>query len=117
VDIKETGMEPPKQTNGIAEKVLTSVDLGPEIEGLAGYKLRMRLITIEPGGATAIHDHVRRPGAVYILQGTTTDHRDSASKDYGPGPGWPEDSATTHWIENRGTTPVVEISVDIVKQP
>jgi hypothetical protein len=38
------------------------------------------------------------------------------SKEYGPGVGWPEDKNTTHWLENRGTTPAVEISVDIVRQ-
>ena len=35
---------------------------------------------------------------------------------YGPGVGWPEDRNTLHWLENRGTIPAVEISVDIVKQ-
>ncbi|MFN2174484.1 MAG: cupin, partial [Anaerolineales bacterium] len=28
----------------------------------------------------------------------------------------PEDRNTIHWLENRGTIPAVEISVDIVKQ-
>ncbi len=28
--------------------------------------------------------------------------------------GWPEDRNTTHWLENRGMVPAVEISVDIV---
>ncbi len=35
---------------------------------------------------------------------------------YGPGVGWPEDRNTTHWLENRGTSKAVEISVDIVRQ-
>jgi hypothetical protein len=30
--------------------------------------------------------------------------------------GWPEDRNTSHWLENRGTIPAVEISVDIVRQ-
>jgi len=38
------------------------------------------------------------------------------TKEYGPGVGWPEDKNTTHWLENSGTTPAVEISVDIVRQ-
>jgi hypothetical protein len=38
------------------------------------------------------------------------------AKEYGAGVGWPEDKNTTHWLENRGTTPAVEISVDIVRQ-
>jgi uncharacterized cupin superfamily protein len=52
---------------------------------------------------------------VYILQGTITDHRNGVAKKYGPGVGWPEDKNTTHWLENRGTTPAVEISVDLVR--
>jgi quercetin dioxygenase-like cupin family protein len=104
-------------TKGVAVTVLATVDLAREIEGMAGRELRMRMVTIEPGGVFGpIHDHEGRPGTVYILQGTITDHRDGVATDYGPGPGWPEDRNTTHWLENRGTTPAVEISVDIVTQ-
>ena len=63
-----------------------------------------------------LHDHKDRPGTVYVLQGTITDHRNGVTTDYGPGVGWPEDRNTTHWLENRGTIPAVEISVDIVSQ-
>jgi quercetin dioxygenase-like cupin family protein len=105
------------ETKGVTVKLLATVDLGPEIEGMAGRQLRMRMVTIEPGGVFGpIHDHKGRPGVVYILQGTITDHRDGVATDYGPGVGWPEDRDTTHWLENRGTIPAVEVSVDIVGQ-
>ena len=105
------------ETRGVTVKLLGAVDLGPEIEGMAGRQLRMRMVTIDPGGVFGpIHDHIDRPGMVYILQGTITDHRDGVAKEYGPGVGWPEDRRTTHWLENRGTIPAVEISVDIVRQ-
>ena len=105
------------ETKGVTVKQLAAIDLGPEIEGLAGHLLRMRLVTIEPGGVIGpIHDHKDRPGVVYILQGTITDHRNGVAKEYGPGVGWPEDKNTTHWLENRGTTTAVEISVDIFNQ-
>jgi quercetin dioxygenase-like cupin family protein len=105
------------ETKGVTVKLLATVDLGPEIEGMAGRQLRMRMVTIEPGGVFGpIHDHKDRPGIVYILQGTITDHRNGVATDYGPGVGWPEDRNTTHWLENRGTIPAVEISVDIVRQ-
>jgi quercetin dioxygenase-like cupin family protein len=104
-------------TNGVTVKLLSTVDLGPEIEGMAGRQLRMRMVTIDPGGVFGpIHDHKDRPGIVYILQGTITDHRSGVDIDYGPGVGWPEDRNTIHWLENKGTIPAVEISVDIVKQ-
>jgi len=104
------------ETRGVTTDVLATVDLGPEIEGMQGRQLRMRLVTMEPGGVYGpIHDHVDRPGLVYILQGMITDHRDGVATDYGPGVGWPEDRNTTHWLENRGRSPAVEISVDIVR--
>ena len=104
------------ETNGVTTKLLGTVDLGPEIEGMAGRQLRMRMVTIAPGGVFGpLHDHKGRPGLVYILQGTITDHRDGVSTDYGPGLGWPEDRNTLHWLENRGTIPAIEVSVDIVQ--
>jgi quercetin dioxygenase-like cupin family protein len=105
------------ETKGVTVKQLAAVDLGPEIEGMAGRQLRMRIVTIEPGGVIGpVHDHKDRPGVVYILQGIITDHRNGVAKDYGPGLGWPEDKNTNHWLENRGTTTAVEISVDIFNQ-
>ncbi len=104
-------------TRGVAIDVLATVDLAREMEGMAGRQLRMRLVTIEPGGTFGpVHDHVGRPGVVYVLAGTITDHRDGVETDYGPGVGWPEDRDTRHWLENRGAIPAVEISVDIVSQ-
>ena len=105
------------ETNGVEVKLLATLDLDQEIAALAGRELRMRLVTIAPGGVFGpIHDHKDRPGMVYVLQGTITDHRDEVATDYGSGLGWPEDRNTLHWLENRGTIPAVEISVDIVRQ-
>src|SRR5512138_2016370 len=104
------------ETKGVTVQLLGTVDLGLEIEGMAGRQFRMRLVTIEPGGVFGpLHDHIDRPGMVYILQGTITDHRDGVATDYGPGVGWPEDSEALEWLENRGTVPAVEVSVDIVR--
>jgi quercetin dioxygenase-like cupin family protein len=106
------------ETRGVTVTLLATLDLGTEIEGMAGRQLRMRMVSIEPGGVFGpVHDHKGRPGMVYILQGTITDHRDGVATEYGPGVGWPEDKNTRHWLENRGTTPAVEISVDIVTEP
>ena len=103
-------------TSGVTVRPLAVVDLGPEIDGMAGRKLRMRMVTIEPGGVFGpVHDHRDRPGVVFILKGTVTDHRDGQVTEYGPGVGWPEDRQTRHWLENRGSVPAVEISIDIVR--
>ncbi len=104
------------ETRGVTAELIATVDLGAEIEGMEGRQLRMRMFTFEPGAVFGpLHDHKDRPGIVYILQGTITDHRDGNATDYGPGAGWPEDRNTTHWLENRGMLPAMEVSVDIVR--
>ncbi len=104
------------ETTGVRVELLAALDLGPEIAGFEGHQLRMRKVTMEPGAVFGpTHDHKGRPGTVYILQGTITDHRNGVATEYGPGLGWPEDRNTLHWLENRGTVPAVEISVDIVR--
>lgn len=107
--------QPVPEARGVEVTVLATVDLAEEIDGMTGRQLRMRRVTLEPGGVFGpMHDHVGRPGTVYVLEGTITDHRNGVATDYGPGAGWPEDRHTNHWLENRGGVPAVEISVDIV---
>jgi uncharacterized RmlC-like cupin family protein len=60
----------PKGNKGFTASKTTVVDLGPEIEGMAGRQLRMRVLTIEPGGYIGIHSHKNRPAVVYFMQGT-----------------------------------------------
>lgn len=103
-------------TQGVEQELIGRMDLGLEIEEMAGFQLRMRKFTFAPGAVFGpLHDHVGRPGQVFILEGTITDHRDGVATDYGPGLGWPEDRHTLHWLENRGGVTAVEISVDIVR--
>ena len=103
------------ETRGVESEVLATIDLGAEIPGMDGYQLRMRRFVFEPGAVFGpVHDHVGRPGTVFVLEGTITDHRDGVATDYGPGLGWPEDHATRHWLENRGDVPAVEVSVDVL---
>src|ERR1044072_2818635 len=55
------------ERKGVTAELLGTVDLGPEIEGMAGRQLRMRMVTIEPGGVFGpVHDHKDRPGIVYV---------------------------------------------------
>ena len=106
------------ESRGVTVEPLASMDLGREIAGMAGRELRMRLVTMEPGAVFGQkHDHRDRPGVVYVLRGTITDHRDGRTTDYGPGPGWPEDRNTLHWLENRGSVSAVEVSIDIIRSP
>jgi quercetin dioxygenase-like cupin family protein len=103
-------------TKGVNIQPLAAVELGPEIEGMAGRQLRMRKITLEPGGFFALHSHKDRPGTVYVLEGRITETRNDVVKEYGPGESWFENKETNHRVENKGTTPATIIAVDIFKQ-
>jgi quercetin dioxygenase-like cupin family protein len=95
------------ETKGVTVKLLATVDLALRSRA-AWRQLRMRMVTIEPGGVFGpIHDHKDRPGTVYILQGTITDHRNGVATDFGPAAG--PRTGTPHWLQNRGTIPAVEI--------
>ena len=109
---------PPTETKGMKAPVIASLDLGPEIDGMQGRQLRMRWLTLEPGGVVAVHSHKDRPAVVYLLEGTVTELREGGYvKEHREGDAWGEGKDTNHWAENRGTKPVVAIVVDILKQP
>jgi quercetin dioxygenase-like cupin family protein len=111
------GQQPaPLATKGVTISPLAAVDLGPEIEGMAGRQLRMRRLSIEPGGFLDLHSHKDRPGTVYVLEGKFTETRNGVVKEYGPGEAWSETKETNHRIENKGTGPATLIAVDILKQ-
>jgi len=106
----------PTENKGITITPLSAVDLGPEIPGMQGRQLRLRMLTIEPGGVLAVHSHKDRPGAAYVLKGTVMEHRGDVAKEYSEGQTWAEDGNVLHWVENKGTSPVVLILTDIFKQ-
>lgn len=108
---------PPKENTGIEATVLTSIDLGPEIDGMQGRQLRLRRITVGPGGATALHSHADRPTVVHVLEGTLTVHYEGQpDEQYAAGQSFAEGKATTHWAENKGSAPVVLFTTDILRQ-
>ncbi len=107
----------PTENKGVTITPLTAVDLSLEIPGLQGRQLRLRMITLEPGGVIGVHSHKDRPGVAYVLKGTVINHRGDVAKEYGVGENWAEDRNVTHWVENKGTSPAELIAVDIFKQP
>lgn len=106
--------QPPAQTIGQSEELLRSLDLTGELDSGKGRPLRMRRITLQPGGALALHNHAGRPAVTYMLQGEMTYHYDDGRDVVvRPGDGFAEGRATTHWGENTGKVPAVWIAVDI----
>ena len=106
----------PTQTVGQSEEQLRSLDLTKELESTAGRPLRMRKITLQPGGVLGVHNHVDRPAITYLLQGQMTYHQEGKpDRVANPGEGFAEGRATTHWAESTGRVPAVWIAVDIPK--
>lgn len=106
----------PTENKGVAIRPLAAMNLAPEIEGLAGRQLRMRYITMEPGGHFAIHNHKDRPTLEYILAGTVIEYRDGVAREYKAGDVVLADRNTTHWWQNKGTETAIFLPVDIFKQ-
>ncbi|HEX2056475.1 MAG TPA: cupin domain-containing protein [Nitrospiraceae bacterium] len=108
---------PPQESKGAELTVLTSIDLGPEIDGMQGRQLRMRKVTVAPGGVIGLHSHADRPTVVYVLEGTVTLHYEGKpDSEHAAGESFAEDKTTTHWSENKGSVPLVLLVTDIVKQ-
>lgn len=107
----------PTQTVGQSEELLRTLPLAPEFDSTAGRTLRMRKVTLAPGGVMALHNHVDRPAITYFLQGDVTYHADGKPDMVASaGGGFAEGRAATHWAENTGKVAAVWIAVDIIKQ-
>jgi len=107
---------PPKDNKGLATEKTVTLDLGSEIEGLPGRLLRLRVLKLEPGGVIGQHSHKDRPAVALLLEGTLTEHRDGGgTSDHRKGETISAGKYTTHWEENKGTTPVVLVVGDIAR--
>jgi quercetin dioxygenase-like cupin family protein len=107
---------PPSTTEGVAIEILQSVDLGPEIEGMQGRQLRLRMLTLEPGGFIGLHSHKDRPAVAYVVRGTTTvTFEDGTVRRFSAGESIAANRNTTHWHRNDEAEPAVLLTADIPK--
>lgn len=103
-----------------AEGLLREVLGNVRLEGwrdLGGFLLRMRRITVAPGGFVPTHGHSDRPTIIYIIEGEIIEHNTEcavpivhkvgeSTTEFGP--------TYNAWWENKGDTPVVLISTDVL---
>jgi quercetin dioxygenase-like cupin family protein len=111
-----TGQAPPTENKGVTIGKPTSIVLGSQIESVRGRVLRVRVITVEPGGVIGLHSHADRPAVAYVIQGTLTEHRDGTVTVHRAGESWSVGTEVTHWEENQGSEPLVLIAADIFNQ-
>jgi quercetin dioxygenase-like cupin family protein len=103
---------------GVTDTVIASIDLAPKGGDFTDHLLRMRKLTIAPGGVVPWHEHSQRPANIYVLSGTIEEYRASCAVpvihkagevavEFGKG--------FAHWWKNTSSEPVVLLSADIFK--
>lgn len=114
---QELEAEGPTETVGIeSSKILGTMSLAGEFAGTENHMLRVREVTVLPGGQVAVHQHTSRPGAAYVLEGELVEHRSDSDSPIirTAGAVALEKTGTIHWWKNENTTRAKVLVVDIV---
>ncbi len=109
----QTQKQPPAEHQGVSVVelgVLPESSLKSQI-GLSGHVLKLREVTVEPGGAITEHSHATRPGLVQTLSGSWIEVRDGKETEYPATKkgALVEDVSTVHWLYNDGKEPVTAL--------
>jgi len=110
--------QPPIENKGMKAEALSGFPLGKQgLDDLSQRQMRIRQITIEPGGVAGFHSHKDRPALTYIMRGSLTEHRKNGpDRTYKAGEVITESTDVDHWAENTSTEQVVLISADLFKE-
>ena len=108
----------PTENKGMKAEALSGFALGKQgLDDLAQRQMRIRQITIEPGGVAGFHSHKDRPALSYIMKGSLTEHRKGGpDRTYKAGEVITESTDVDHWAENTSSEPVILISADLFKE-
>lgn len=101
---------------GVESPILGTVDLTGWRE-MGNFRLRLRKLTIAPGGVVPTHSHGDRPSIVHIVEGEIIEHNAFCAVPivHRAGDTTPESGeGTIHWWENTTDQPVVIFSTDVV---
>lgn len=111
-DIRASGETTPKD---VTDEELSFVDLGKEIDGLDGRRLRIRKLVVQPNGVVPWHDHTDRPALIMTIEGQITEYRSDCSVGvvHKAGEVSAETKGLKHWWRNEGAAPAVLIAADI----
>jgi len=109
--------DPTSNAGVSAVRSLGDQPLGEDFIALQWRVLRLRGITIAPGGHIGLHRHHSRPGVAYPLEGRHTERQGPA---YNPvvlqaGEAAFETTGVTGWWRNETSEPVRALVVDIVE--
>jgi quercetin dioxygenase-like cupin family protein len=111
-DVRTTGEMSPL---GVTDNELSGIDLGAEIQGLDGRRLRFRKLVVQPGGIVPWHDHTDRPALIYTAEGEITEFRSDCKVGvlHKAGDISTETAGLKHWWKNEGDAPAVLFAADV----
>jgi quercetin dioxygenase-like cupin family protein len=105
---------PPTDYYLVSEDVLAAIDLAKEIDSVQNRELRLSRAVVSPGGHIGLHSHQGDPTIVYVLSGVLTNHHDDGTtEEFRPGQVFAEFGPRAHWVENKGSIPVMFIVANI----
>ena len=123
IPAKEQRMPPPGApsiTTKVGIEPLGNLDLSGEFSALNGRMLRIRRITIAPGGSVAWHQHQRRPGVAYMIEGTLIEIRNDGSAPRSikrtAGDAVYESTGVLHGWRNDSDQAATAVVIDLVPQ-
>jgi quercetin dioxygenase-like cupin family protein len=106
----------PAMPVGVTDTELASIDLAKENVKLNQRRLRMRHMTIAPGGIVPLHSHEDRPALIMVTSGEIYENSSKCAVPilHKAGDIARESLGTKHWWRNAGTQPVELTIADIV---
>ena len=101
---------------GVTDNVLAAINLADEPAKFENHMLRLRKLTIAPGGVVPWHSHGDRPAIIYIVSGEVTEYASNCAVPivHKTGDVSRETHVTAHWWKNTGKETVVLLSADIL---
>ena len=81
---------------------------------LSDKSLRLRVVTLEPGGVVGAHTHEGRPGFAYVILGDVLEHRGDGAYEHATGSSVAERNGLAHWWKNTGMVDAHILVVDII---
>ena len=101
---------------GVADTELAAIDLAKENVKLDQRRLRLRHMTIAPGGVVPFHSHEDRPALIMVNSGEIFENSSKCSAPilHKAGDIAREFLGTKHWWINKGSSPVDLTIADIV---
>lgn len=113
----EAQTAPPSANQGYSSKLIGTLNLNGQLTEIGDRQLRVRLVTLEPGGVIVLHNHKDRPSVEIIIKGTATEYRDNVPKEYKDGEAMIAEVNTVHSWKNNGHEQAVILAADIFNPP